>query len=96
MSEKIILNINKQLEAKVLGKRLNSVKKKSEPSHVSETYALIQVRKTTPRVKIAKKNKDKENEKKGTGLKKEQGEENTGQGKGREEKCVIFFRTILA
>ena len=90
------MNINKQLEAKVLGKRLNSVKKKSEPSHVSETYALIQVRKTTASVKIAKKNKDKENEKKGTGLKKEQGEENTGQGKGREEKCVIFFSTILA
>ena len=27
MSEKIILNINKQLEAQSLGKRLNSVKK---------------------------------------------------------------------
>ena len=54
------------------------------------------MRKTTASVKIAKKNKDKENEKKGTGLKKEQGEENKGQGKGWEEKCVIFFRTILA
>ena len=64
LSEKIILNINKQLEANVLGKRLNSVKKKSEPSHVSETYALIQVRKTTPRVKIAKKKRIKKTRKK--------------------------------
>ena len=33
---------NKQLEAKILGKRLN-LEKMSKTSHISETHALIQV-----------------------------------------------------
>ena len=41
--KKIILHIDKQLEARVLGKRLN-LEKMFKTSHVSETHAFIQVR----------------------------------------------------
>ena len=43
LSEKIILHKNIQLQAEILGKRLN-LEKMSKISHISETHALIQVR----------------------------------------------------
>ena len=98
-----VLAVNaKPVFADVDKRTYNILPDKIEEKITSNTKAIIPVHnfgqcsEMDKIMKIAKKNKDKENEKKGTGLKKEQGEENTGQGKGREEKCVIFFRTILA